>query len=191
MGCFERFPTVSYCCGCISLEAGAFTLGILKLIMSWTIILLAAYALSDYEARLERGEEEFVYIFTGLAIYEVLVSVAAILLIFGTFKKNMRLVHVYLWFELILVIFTLVHVILATAYQFTGRDPLRQGYLMLLLAFFMKLYFYICVISYYVEMHRQKIRAAYACSMGLASAPPAPIVAQSYMYPHIYYASTS
>lgn len=55
MGCFEKFPTVSYCCGCISLEAGAFTLGIIKLIASWTIILLTVYKLSDFDDLLEKG----------------------------------------------------------------------------------------------------------------------------------------
>lgn len=61
MGCFERFPTVSYCCGCISLEAGAFTLGILKLITSWTFILLAVYQLSNFEERVEKGMYKCVY----------------------------------------------------------------------------------------------------------------------------------
>lgn len=126
-------------------------------------------------------------------------------------QKNMRLINVYLWFELFLTIFLALIVILATVNQFLGRDTLRQGFLLLLLIFckyfylynvtlkhkiffsfiVLKLYLLICVISYYVDIYRQKTRAAYALSLNLATAPPTPIVAQSYMYPHIYYASTS
>uniref|UniRef100_A0A336M9E0 CSON014027 protein n=1 Tax=Culicoides sonorensis TaxID=179676 RepID=A0A336M9E0_CULSO len=191
MGCFESFPTVNYCCGCISLEAGAFTLGILKLISSWTIILLAVYKLSDFEKQIERGDEIFVYILFGLAIYMIFVSVTAILLIFGAFKKNVRLVNVYLWLELFLTIFVGLVVIIAVIDQFLGDDPLKEAFLMLLLTFFLKMYLLVCVISYYVDLYRQRTRGAYACSLNLATAPPAPIVAQSYMYPHIYYASSN
>lgn len=57
-----------------------------------------------------------------------------------SFQKNMRLVNVYLWFELFLTIFLALVVIAATVKQFLGRDTLRQGFLMLLLIFCKCLY---------------------------------------------------
>lgn len=45
MVCFEKFPTVNFCCYCIGLEAGCFALGLGKLIVAWTVVVACTNAL--------------------------------------------------------------------------------------------------------------------------------------------------
>lgn len=98
------------------------------------------------------------------------------------------MVCAYLWLDMVLTLLSGTAMIcLIVLVIINGPTAHGTPLLVFIVVFVLKVYFFISVNSHYIELLTHRPLSMFTANFSSASAPRPSIVAQSHLYPHIYY----